>query len=143
MAIKKQGDWVTTLMNFIQEVYEKPFVWGEWDCCVFADEALYRITGKRVIPKAISGWKTEKEARETIKKYGKTLGESLHKAATKAGMEEIELPYLTTGDLVCFKSEDNNELAAICNGQWLFVPTDDGLTHKSKSMALRAWRVNG
>ena len=61
----------------------------------------------------------------------------------KAGMEEIELPYLTTGDLVCMKSEDGNELAAMCDGQWLFVPTDDGLVNKSKHMALRAWRVNG
>ena len=139
--IKKQGDWVTGLMDFIQEVYEKPFEWGKWDCCTFADEALYRITKKRVIPKSIQGWKTEAEARKTIKKYGKTLGNSLNKAATKAGMKEVELPFLSTGDLVCMKSEDGNELAAICDGQWLFVPTDDGLVNKPLSMALRAWRA--
>ena len=141
--IKKNGDWVTTLMDFIQEVYEKPFEWGKWDCCIFADEALYRITKKRVIPKAISGWETEADARRTIKKYGNTLANSLNKAAIASGMKEIELFYMTAGDLVCLRSEDGNELAAICDGQWLFIPTDDGLVNKPKSMALRAWRVSG
>ena len=139
--MKKKADWVTALMDFIQEVYDKPFEWGSWDCCTFANEALFRISGKKVIPKSIQGWKTEDEAKKTIKKYGKTLGKSLHKAATKAGMKEIDLPFMSTGDLVCMKSEDGNELAAICDGQWLFVPTDDGLANKPMNMALRAWRI--
>jgi len=139
--VKLKVDWVTILMDFIQEVYDKPFEWGKWDCCTFADEALFRISGVRVIPKEIQGWKTEAEAKKTIKEYGETLGNSLNKAALKAGMKEIKLTFLSTGDLVCMKSEDGNELAAICDGHWLFVPTDDGLTNKPITMALRAWRI--
>ena len=137
----KEVDWVTKLMDFIQEVKNKPFEWGKWDCCIFADEALYRISGKRVIPDEIKGWETEEEAQKTIKAYGKTLGNSLNKAAKKAGMKEIDLPYLSTGDLVLMKTEEGGEIAGICDGHWLFAPTDDGLTNKRLDMALRAWRI--
>ena len=137
----KEVDWVTKLMDFIQEVKDKPFEWGKWDCCIFADEALYRISGKRVIPDGIKGWATEEEAQKTIKAYGKTLGNSLNKAAKKAGMKEIDLPYLSTGDLVLMKTEVGGEIAGICVGHWLFAPTDDGLTNKRLDMALRAWRI--
>ena len=137
----KEVDWVTKLMDFIQEVKYKPFEWGKWDCCIFADEALYRISGNRVIPDEIKGWETEEEAQKTIKAYGKTLCNSLNKAAKKEGMKEIDLPYLSTGDLVLMKTEEGGEIAGICDGNWLFAPTDDGLTNKRLDMALRAWRI--
>ena len=42
-------------------------------------------------------------------------------------MKEIELPYLSTGDLVLMKTEEGGELAGICDGSWIFAPTDDGM----------------
>ena len=43
--IKRYSDWPERLAKFIANTRQKPFVWGENDCCLFAMDCVEAITG--------------------------------------------------------------------------------------------------
>ena len=136
--MKKKPDWQVLLNDFLIEHKDTPFVWGKWDCCIFANAALKAISGKNVIPADLK-WKDEASAAIAIKKYGKTLGKSLDKAAKEAGLEVIKPAFATAGDLVLYKEE--SELAGIHDGFNIVSPSEEGLVTKSPELIKKAWRV--
>ena len=70
--MKKLQDWDVRYRKFVQKNKNKPFVWGDWDCCRFVDGLVKEITGEHLIPETLD-WTDEVTANKTIKDYGKTL----------------------------------------------------------------------
>ena len=137
--IKKNADWQNDLQTFLEFFRWKPFSWGEWDCCKFADAAIFSFTNSHVIPASLS-WEDEPSADKAIKGYGKTLLGSLQKACKSAGLETIKKEFITTGDLVLFKSQ-LGAMVGISDGYAILAPSDGGLTVHATDTALKAWRV--
>ncbi len=137
--MKKKADWQKHFNDFIEKNKNKEFVWGEWDCCLFADACIKKMTGESLIPKSLV-WRNEKEALQTIKDYGKNLLESVSKACKGKKLKTIKKAFVTTGDLVVFKEE--TQLVGISDGFKILAPSKDGLITKSHDLILKAWRID-
>ena len=137
--MKRLPDWDIKLAEFLKKNRERDFEWGTWDCCIFANACLKEISGQDVIPKSLK-WKDEKTAYKAIKDYGETLDKALEKAALAAGMEPIEVQYVTTGDLVVVM-DDNKPVAGISDGSRVMSPSDGGYAFSLPSLIEKAWRV--
>ena len=137
--MKRVPDWDMKLAVFLKENRERDFEWGKWDCCIFANACLKVICGQDVIPKTLK-WKDEKSAFKAIKDYGGTLDNALEKAALAAGMEPVEVHFVTTGDLVVVMDE-NKPVAGISDGSRVMSPSDGGYAFSLPSTIEKAWRV--
>lgn len=137
--MRKQTDWSIKLFAFIDKVRRKPFKWGEWDCCSFSDAAIKAMTGEHIIPKALK-WKDKKTAIQTIRKYGGSVVESIDKAAKAKNLRPIPPSFITTGDLVVFKSNDKH-VVGVSDGYYILAPGEDGLECCDNTLAVRVWRI--
>ena len=138
--MKKKKDWQPLFFEFVEDNYNKGFVWGKWDCCKFSDACIKAITGKSLIPKELK-WKDEESAMKAIKSYGGTLGKSIDKAAKAQSLTKVGKVFLQCGDLVIWKEE--SEMCGMYDGQAILCPSDDGLALKPADLALHGWRIDG
>ena len=138
--MKKKEDWIDIFFEFVRENKDKPFEWGKWDCCIFANSCIKAMTGQNLIPSTLK-WKNEETAMKAIKDYGKTLKGAVTKACKAKKLEEVKPAFITTGDLVVFKEE--SELVGISDGFNILSPSDDGIEFKSHDLIVKGWRING
>ncbi len=138
--MKKKKDWQQLFFKFVESNYNKPFVWGKWDCCLFSNACIKAITGQSLIPKELK-WKDEETAMKAIKNYGATLGKSIDKAAKAQKLTKINKVFLQCGDLVIWKEE--SEMCGMYDGNTILCPSDDGLATKPTELALHGWRIDG
>lgn len=137
--MKKKEDWEMRFHDFIFENKDKPFAWGKWDCCIFANDCIKAMTGNNLIPKELK-WKDEVTAIQSIKEYGGTLLKSIEKACKEKKIKSIDKNYIGKGDLVVFKEE--TQLAGICDGFHVLGPSDDGISLKKDVNVLKVWRID-
>ena len=138
--MKKKEDWIDIFFEFIRENKDKPFEWGKWDCCIFANACIKSMTGQNLIPSTLK-WKNEETAMKAIKENGKTLNGAVTKAYKAKKLQTIKPMFITTGDLVIFKEE--SELVGISDGFNILEPSDDGIEFKSHDLIIKGWRING
>ena len=138
--LTKKTDWEARLHKFIEANHLKPFTWGSWDCCKFADACIKEMACHNwsLIPKELT-WTNEEEALAAISSYGGTLGKSIDKAAKAKDLKQIHKNYLQTGDLVIFEGDDgeDSELVGITINGTLLAPSDEGIAAKDIDKALR------
>jgi|TARA_R110000787_G_scaffold65558_2_gene147471 hypothetical protein len=139
--MRKSPNWEIKYRKFIEKNKDTPFVWGTWDCCLFADALIKAMTGENLIPKSLH-WTDEASAKESIKKYGKTMLGSITRAAkAKKGVNVIGKMYITKGDLVVFKQK--TQLVGMSDGMSILAPTDDGILVIPHDAAVKGWRIDG
>ena len=97
------------------------------------------MTGEGLIPNDLK-WKDKASALKAIKEYGGTLEKSINKACKKKKIKTIGKNYITTGDLVVFK--EDNQLAGISDGFNILAPGENGIAVKRDAEILKAWRIN-
>ena len=122
--MKKKEDWEKHLNNFVQSNFDKPFVWGQWDCCLFSDACIKAMTGQSLIPKELH-WVDKESALETIRDYGITLINSIRKACEQKNLEKIHPSFLQKGDLVIIQQETQD--CGIYDGSETIGPSTDGI----------------
>lgn len=137
--MKKKVDWQIDFNKFVEKNFDKPFAWGKWDCCLFSDACIKAITGESLIPKQLV-WSDEKSAIQAITGYGKTLKNSISKAAKKKKLQKVDINYLQKGDLVVI--DNNGQVCGIYDGSKTIGPNDMGIAAISGSKILEAWRIN-
>lgn len=64
------GDWPIALSRFLDDYADKPFVWGENDCILFAASAVQALTGNDLAASWRGKYKSEAEARKILEKLG-------------------------------------------------------------------------
>lgn len=137
MKVKKSADWNSNLYQFINDVRDKPFKWGKWDCCIFGIEAIKIMTGDLPMK---SHWKNKKEAYDFIDTEG-----SLNKIMTKYlklwDLYIIDKMYITAGDIALVKDDNGEELVGVCTGNMIACVYEEGLTFKGNLSAKKVWRV--
>ena len=141
--MKKLPDWEIEFDTFLSRKLKTPFAWGEWDCVMFTNGFIKAMTEEDLLPKQWK-WKTEKEAMQSILKYGKGKGLSaaIQNAIDKtSGIEEIDKQYIRKGDFGVYKEE--SELAFVYDGYHALGVDDEGMVVKSDVDVVRAWRING
>ena len=138
--MKKKEDWIDIFFEFVRENKDKPFVWGKWDCCIFANACIKAMTGQNLIPSTLK-WKNEETAMKAIKDYGKTLNGAVTKACKAKKLQEVKPAFITTGDLVVFK--EKSELVGISDGFNILAPSEDGIQFKPHDLIIKGWRIDG
>ena len=137
--MKKKEDWEKHLNNFVQSNFDKPFVWGQWDCCLFSDACIKAMTGQSLIPKELH-WVDKESALETIRDYGITLINSIRKACEQKNLEKIHPSFLQKGDLVIIQQE--TQVCGIYDGSKTIGPSTDGISAISGNRIIEGWRIS-
>lgn len=125
--MKRLDNWPALLAKYFAEKKDKPFIWGENDCCRFADGAVIAMTGQSMMKSF--NYTNEKQALRLLKTglkelTSKELGESIKPALAKRGdvvlIHRGEMPALAICDGSMWhgaglnKMETGQMLEAIC-----------------------------
>jgi len=141
--MKKLPNWEIEFDTFQNRKLNTPFKWGSWDCVMFTNAFIKVMTKEDLLPKEWN-WRSEKEAMQSIFKYGKGKGlaNAIQNAVDRTeGIQEIDKIYITKGDFGVYKEE--SELAFIFDGYCAMNPDDDGIVAKSNVDIVKAWRIDG
>jgi hypothetical protein len=128
-------DWQERLEALIASRIDAPFAWGVNDCCLFAADAVFAMTGHDPAADARGTYSDERSAMRVLRDMGGLEGI----ASTRAGGEEISPMRARVGDVVLGKLD--RECLGICGGATWHGPGADGLVSAPMTAALKAWRV--
>ena len=128
-------DWPLRLNAAIEAARNRPFVWGEHDCCLWAAYCVRLLTG--VDHAAVwRGYYTD--ARGGLKLLAKSGG--VEALATAALGAPIAAKQAQRGDVVLVKAGRRTALG-VCVGPTVAAPGVDGLLFVPMSQWIKAWRV--
>lgn len=133
-AMTRIREWQSALAAVIEERMQRPFKYGETDCCLFAADCVQAMTGHDPAADARGEYTDERGAARVMKKLGGL--EAI--AATRCG-PEVSPAVARVGDVVLGKVD--RECLGICTGETWHAPSAAGLVALPMSAALKAWRV--
>lgn len=142
-------DWPTILNDFFIERLAQPFEWGVNDCCLYACDAIYKMTGQDTAYFFRDKYKTKSEAYKLLKEFsGGGLILAVEKLTAEFNMPEYDNPlFAQRGDLVYCELESviggvRGMLGIISpNGTSAAIPGKTGLQYITINKVLRAWKV--
>jgi hypothetical protein len=123
--------WEKRLDEYLKNV--GPFEWGVNDCCMFAANAAFAITGEDYA-KPYRGYKTAKGALRHLKDIG------VEGLATKTWGQPKAAAYAQRGDAILYDCGDGDALG-VCIGDKIAVMGQDGLVILPMSECLKSWSV--
>ena len=129
--MNRLDNWPALLAQYFLEKKDQPFVWGENDCCRFADGAVIAITGQSMMQSF--DYTTEKQALRLLKTR-------LEELASKELGQSIRPAFAQRGDVVLVQRGEMPALA-VCDGT---VWHGAGLTKMETgqmSEAIFCWKV--
>src|SRR5690349_12499028 len=101
-------DRCSLLQEYIEECRHRPFVWGSWDCCQFAAQWVYLLTGTD-FRASFPAYSNEDEARAILAESGGLI------ALASSLLTEIPVAHAKVGDLVLVNDVAGSALG-ICLG---------------------------
>jgi len=132
----RHQDWSKRFNSLIQAASNKPFVWGKHDCCLFAADVVYELTGVDHAQFLRGRYKTHLGAARIIKKLG-----GVKVIVENALGDEIQPLLAQRGDIVLIKTKEFGDTLAVCAGEYCLAPGYNGLAKVSIKEAVAAWRV--
>lgn len=126
--------WQQDLAAYLASCKETEFVWGTFDCCLFAANCAKVICGKDPAEVYRGSYETEIGAKKALLRNHKSIGN-----AFGASFEEIPVGMVQRGDIVTFVG-DFGETAGVLWGGKIWTVTYKGLVAVAPKL-LRAWRV--
>ena len=144
----KNPDWEKQFFKLIQERKAQPFIWGENDCCLFACDAIERMTGTDPAAWFRGKYKTQRGAYKKLKEFsGGGILEAAVKITARLGYQGINPLLAQRGDVVYCESIETEEMGVnhslgivSLNGE-IAIPGKHGLIFIPLARATRAWRV--
>ena len=122
--MERTQDWPERLAQTVAWAQSIPYEIGRHDCLIFACKCIEAMTGVDFWPK-FAGYKTRREAVETLAKHGSTLEAA---AASVIGTELLAPLSARRGDLVTFRDKYGEHLG-VCTGHHVAVLGHQGLIH--------------
>jgi len=128
-------DWATRLHQEIQAASERPFLWGEFDCCLFAADCCVAVCG--IDPAA------DYRGRYTTGTGAKRVLRSTHgslEGAWDACFKRVPIAMRQRGDVVLFTSEFGRCVGVVWAGS-IWAATNDGVSRVTADPEV-CWRVD-
>ena len=117
--MKRIRNWPRHLVREIEAANERPFVWGEHDCCMFAANCVKAITGEDLMPEFRGEYSDAESAKTALKEIGsRTLYNTVR---SKLGNQKRPRP----GDVVYYVFPTGPALG-ICAGQDCYFVGQEG-----------------
>ena len=135
MGLTRRENWATLLYQAIEDRTDSRFVWGEFDCCLFAAECVEAITGVNVMPDV--KYKNQKEAVEVIQSNG---GLS---AMVTSILGPSRFPLMASRGDVVMRHDDATDMMSlgVCVGSLVAFPAMRGVSYVNLSDCICSWKV--
>lgn len=124
---------------YLAERANAQFEWGSNDCCTFAADWVWRVTGADPMALLRGAYSDEESAARAIAKDAPGLG-----ALVTALLAMEPLPLVATtqrGDVVLFESGAGPALGVCVGANFAAVRPAGGLGYFSMRHAVKAWRI--
>ncbi|WJN52142.1 DUF6950 family protein [Pseudomonas asiatica] len=127
-------DWTTRLSEVIKAALERPFSWGEFDCCLFAADCAVAVCGTDPAEAYRGTYKTEAGAKRALKKRHGSL-----EAAWDACFARVAPAFIQRGDIAMYEAPGGRSMAVYWANEF-WAATDDGVA-RVVCDPLAVWRV--
>jgi hypothetical protein len=133
------SNWPDFLNAFVEAKRERPFAWGENDCCLFAADCVLALTG---IDPAASFRGSYSSALGSARLQAECGGveQIADDAAALHGWPAIAPAFAQRGDLVSFEMPSGMAIG-ICLGKNAVFAGADGIVFQPTLSCRRAWRI--
>lgn len=132
MPLIKYVDWPQRVATTLEAARERPFVWGEFDCCLFAADVIAAQTGTDLAKELRGRYRTELGAARVLKKAGGI------EALLDAHFSRVPPGMAQRGDVLLFDGEQGPTLGVFFGQIW--ATTQQGVAVVSVE-PLIVWRV--
>ena len=128
------GNLKEQMLSVIHESRDRPFVYGEWDCCIFCFECL--------IPDQVDLIKGKYSDHDGAQAKIEELG-GYDQCVKDLGGEPVDLAYMHSADLVELDlGEDIENPLGVYHAGGIVCNQYKGLVKYPKKFAVRAWRFS-
>jgi len=135
-------DWPRRLDDFLQAASERPFSWGERDCCTLAADAVQAMTGDDPYTLWRGKYKSARGAARIVAKAGglvglwtQLLGQPVAPLMARRG------DVVVVGGVACAPGWSEAAGVVDLTGMWIACAGPAGLVSLPLSAAVAAWRV--
>ena len=97
--MSRVDNWRTLLADFIESRRERPFVWGQHDCCLFAADWIALATGHDPAEWARGKYDSALSAHRLAAPYGGVGGLVSH-CLIQAKASSVQMPFVKAGDII-------------------------------------------
>tara|TARA_R110000868_G_scaffold61095_5_gene185830 strand:+ start:909 stop:1334 length:426 start_codon:yes stop_codon:yes gene_type:complete len=104
------GDWDLRLASFIESVRTKPFIWGQHDCLMFANNACNAQRGTGFADSELTGYSNSIDALLKCKKWLRDNGHPDIIDAIDNRLTRINTKYPSRGNIVAMPQAENQVL---------------------------------
>ncbi|CAI8968837.1 MULTISPECIES: DUF6950 family protein [Pseudomonas] len=130
----RNRDWTVRLNDVIKAARERPFSWGEFDCCLFAADCAMAVCGTDPAQVYRGTYKTEAGAKRALKKNHGSL-----EAAWDFHFARVAPAFIQRGDVVIYDAPGGRSMAVFWAGEF-WATTEDGVA-KVVCDPIAAWRI--
>ncbi|QCJ70438.1 hypothetical protein C9446_11585 [Providencia heimbachae] len=130
----RHPNWTTRLPETLQKAMQKPFSWGDHDCCLFAADCAIAICGIDISEKVRGRYKTSVGALRVLKAEFGDLESGL-----SGFFNEIEPTAASRGDIVMFIGPEGKTLGVLWANK-IWAVTENGAMPVDHQ-PIKAWRV--
>lgn len=141
--LTRKDSWQLLLHQYLCASREKPFRYGEMDCCLFVCDAIAAMTGVDVASPFRGRYGSRKQASRALEMFaGRPSVEAVTERVTKEhGMPEIPPALAQRGDVVLLPRAHDYSLGLVGLSGDILAASAVGFEHAPLSLAIRAWRV--
>jgi hypothetical protein len=139
--------WEKEFNAFIESRVNAPFVWGVHDCCLFANDSVFTLTGLDCAVFFRGRYDDAESAYKRMKEYsGGSVPECMEKFAEVYGFEEIGINYAGRGDVALCHVETHiggilPTLGVVDGSGKILIAGRKGLNSFKKSTGERFWKI--
>jgi hypothetical protein len=147
MSLRRIEGWEGRLAEFVTQARSRPFLTGEFDCCLMPCDAVEMMTGVDPAAALRGRFKTERGALRVLKRFaGGGITEVAEKIAAELGAPEVPIRFARRGDIVLvldpvFVRAPWDALLGLCLGRQVAVMAPEGLRLTPMHDLNRAWAV--
>jgi len=148
--IRSIPNWPTLLHEYLAERMNAPFVWGKNDCCLFACDAVFEMTGfdlaidfRSKYDSALSAIRAMQEfVSDSSVENSHLVGAVAARIAAQHEIKEIPVLMAQRGDVALVLAARGESLGIVSlRGDSVLSPGEKGLVALPLKMALKAWRI--
>ncbi|MBL9046805.1 MAG: hypothetical protein JNK34_05755 [Tabrizicola sp.] len=137
MAAARSADWRTSLLAFVAEARHRTLVYGEYDCALFAAEAVRVMTGLDLAAPFRGRYTTLEGGLRVLRRHGFAD----HVALARAELETIAVAAAMPGDLAVFAVDPVPALGVVQGAAVYVLGRNGGLGLMPLTEAVEAFRV--
>lgn len=130
----KSRNWTTQLATYLQAAIERPFLWGEFDCCLFAADCCVAVCGIDPAAQYRGQYDSKKTAALALKSTHGSL-----EAAWDAHFSRVEAAYMSRGDVALYDGPDGRSVGVFWAGE-VWSTGEHGLV-TVECDPLAVWRI--